>query len=99
MEEYTKVQSADQTQLDIGDDDFMSLMGEDGASKDDVKCPDNEIGAKIRKLFIDEEKDTSAYTPLQSRKNKFANTSTDVIILAAMGEECAIEGKEAPRGA
>ena len=67
--------------LDIGDDDFMSLMGEDGASKDDVKCPDNEIGAKIRKLFIDEEKDTN------------------VIILAAMGEECAIEGKEAPRGA
>ena len=44
----------------------MSLMGEDGASKDDVKCPDNEIGAKIRKLFIDEEKDTSAYTPSQA---------------------------------
>lgn len=54
------------TQLDIGDDDFMSLMGEDGSSKDDVKCPDNEIGAKIRKLFIDEEKDTSAYTQLRA---------------------------------
>jgi len=27
-----------------------------------------------------------------------ANIFTDVIILAAMGEECAIEGKEAPRG-
>ena len=93
------MQIADKIQLDIGDDDFMSLMGEDGASKDDVKCPDNEIGAKIRKLFIDEEKDTSAYTLLQSRKKKLANTSTDVIILAAMGEECAIEGKEAPRGA
>lgn len=53
-------------QLDIGDDDFMSLMGEDGASKDDVKCPDNEIGAKIRKLFVDEEKDTSAYSLSQA---------------------------------
>jgi translation initiation factor 5A len=53
-------------QLDIGDDDFMSLMGEDGASKDDVKCPDNEIGAKIRKLFVDEEKDTSAYNLSQA---------------------------------
>ena len=66
MEECTKVQIADQTQLDIGDDDFMSLMGEDGASKDDVKCPDNEIGAKIRKLFVDEEKDTSAYSLSQA---------------------------------
>ena len=53
-------------QLDIGDDDFMSLMGEDGASKDDVKCPDNEIGAKIRKLLVDEEKDTSAYSLSQA---------------------------------
>jgi len=53
-------------QLDIGDDDFMSLMGEDGASKDDVKCPDNEIGAKIRKIFVDEEKDTSAYSLSQA---------------------------------
>lgn len=44
----------------------MSLMGEDGASKDDVKCPDNEIGAKIRKLFVDEEKDTSAYSLSQA---------------------------------
>lgn len=44
----------------------MSLMGEDGSSKDDVKCPDNEIGAKIRKLFIDEEKDTSAYNQSQA---------------------------------
>jgi translation initiation factor 5A len=41
----------------------MSLMSDDGNSKDDVKCPDNEIGAKIRKLFLEEEKDTSAYKP------------------------------------
>lgn len=30
---------------------------------------------------------------------KHANITLDVIILAAMGEETAIEGKEAPRGA
>jgi len=36
-------------------------MSEDGTMKDDVKNPDGEIGAKIEKLFRDEEKDTSAY--------------------------------------
>ena len=36
-------------------------MSEDGTMKDDVKSPEGEIGAKIEKLFRDEEKDTSAY--------------------------------------
>lgn len=48
-------------QLDIQDDGFLSLMSEDGTMKDDVKNPEGEIGAKIEKLFKDEEKDTSAY--------------------------------------
>jgi len=66
--------------LDITDDDFLSLMADDGATKDDVKLPDGEVGEKITKLFRTEEKDTN------------------VIVLTAMGEECAIDAKEAPRG-
>ena len=49
------------TQLDISDDGFLSLMSEDGDTKDDVKMPDGEIGEKITKLFRTEEKDTSEY--------------------------------------
>jgi hypothetical protein len=58
-----KAQMADSSslQLDIQDDGFLSLMSEDGTMKDDVKSPEGEIGAKIEKLFRDEEKDTSAY--------------------------------------
>merc|ERR1712080_311008 len=65
--------------LDITDDDFLSLMHDDGSTKDDVKVPSGEVGDKINKLFNDEQKDTN------------------VIILTAMGEECAIEAKEAPK--
>lgn len=48
------------TKLDISDDGFLSLMNEDGDTKDDVKMPDGEIGEKITRLFKTEEKDTSA---------------------------------------
>jgi len=66
--------------LDVTDDGFLSLMSDDGGTKDDVKAPDGEIGDKIKKLFVDEAKDTN------------------VIILAAMGEEACVEAKEAPKG-
>jgi translation initiation factor 5A len=46
-------------QLDISDDGFLSLMADDGDTKDDVKMPDGEIGEKITKLFRTDEKDTS----------------------------------------
>lgn len=36
-------------------------MTDDGDTKDDVKVPDGEVGAKINKLFKEDEKDTSAY--------------------------------------
>lgn len=36
-------------------------MKDDGETKDDVKVPDGEIGDKIRKLFTEEEKDTSEF--------------------------------------
>lgn len=42
-------------------------MKEDGDTKDDVKVPDNEIGARITKLFKEDEKDTSKSTGDLSR--------------------------------
>jgi translation initiation factor 5A len=65
--------------LDITDDGFLSLMDDDGSTKDDVKVPDNEIGEKIMRMFKEEEKDCN------------------IVILTAMGEECAMECKEAPK--
>jgi len=65
--------------LDITDDGFLSLMSDDGTTKDDVKVPDSEVGEKIKKLFQEEGKDTN------------------VIVLTAMGEESAIDAKEAPK--
>jgi translation initiation factor 5A len=47
------------TLLDVSDDGFLSLMADDGETKDDVKVPDGEVGEKIDKLFTTEEKDTS----------------------------------------
>merc|ERR1711977_521848 len=65
--------------LDITDDGFLSLMSDDGTTKDDVKMPEGEVGDKIEKLFRTEEKDTN------------------VIVLTAMGEELAMDAKEAPK--
>jgi hypothetical protein len=48
-------------QLDITDDGFLSLMEENGDTKDDVKVPEGEVGDKINKLFKEEEKDTSKH--------------------------------------
>ncbi|GAB7359037.1 hypothetical protein MBLNU230_g5109t1 [Neophaeotheca triangularis] len=66
--------------LDITDDGFLSLMSDDGSTKDDVKVPEGEVGDKIERLFNTESKDTN------------------VIVLTAMGEEAAIDAKEAPQG-
>jgi len=65
--------------LDVTDDDFLSLMSDDGTTKDDVKIPDGECGDKIKKLFTEEGKDIN------------------VIVLTAMGEETAIDCKEAAK--
>jgi len=65
--------------LDVTDDGFLSLMSDDGSTKDDVKVPDNEVGEKIRKMFTEDGKETN------------------VIVLTAMGEEMAMDCKEAPK--
>jgi len=36
------------------DDDFLSLMDDLGETRDDLKCPDNEIGEEIRSAISDE---------------------------------------------
>ncbi|KAL2822590.1 translation protein SH3-like domain-containing protein [Aspergillus granulosus] len=43
--------------LDVTDDGFLSLMDDNGATKDDVKVPDGEVGDRINKMFTDEGKD------------------------------------------
>ncbi|EAT86932.1 eukaryotic translation initiation factor 5 subunit A [Parastagonospora nodorum] len=65
--------------LDVTDDGFLSLMSDDGSTKDDVKVPEGEVGTKIQKMFTEEGKDIN------------------VIVLTAMGEEAAIDAKEAPK--
>jgi translation initiation factor 5A len=76
-------------------------MNDDGDTKDDVKVPDGEVGEKIRRLFVEEEKDTSK-RPLRPTCliMQLANVHpSDVVILTAMGEQAAVEAKEAPQKA
>ena len=81
--------------MDVTDDGFLSLMSDDGSTKDDVKVPEGDVGEKIEKLFRTEEKDTSKLDYLPSAL--ISLTSVDVIVLTSMGEEVAIEAKEAPK--
>ncbi|KAI4250275.1 MAG: hypothetical protein LQ352_005394 [Teloschistes flavicans] len=82
--------------LDVSEDGFLSLMADDGATKDDVKIPDGEVGEKIDKLFKIDEKDTSKAAFFIDLLDGIL-ISADVIVLTSMGEEVAIEAKEAPR--
>lgn len=72
-------------------------MSDDGTTKDDVKVPDGEVGDKIEKLFRTEEKDTSKSNLRQEAR--LLLIFADVIVLTSMGEEVAIEAKEAPKAA
>lgn len=78
-------------------------MSDDGDTKDDVKVPDGEVGEKINKLYRVEEKDTSMFSlipyipPKRRHTPILILTLPDVTILTAMGEESAIDAKEAPR--
>ncbi len=69
-------------------------MADDGETKDDVKVPEGEVGEKIEKLFKTDEKDTSEFN--QTRSGGLRLMYLDVIVLTSMGEEVAIEAKEAP---
>jgi translation initiation factor 5A len=43
----------------VTDDGFLSLMSDDGGTKDDVKVPEGEVGDKIKKMFNEDGKETS----------------------------------------
>lgn len=81
--------------MDVSGDGFLSLMSDDGSTKEDVKVPEGDVGEKIEKLFRTEEKDTSKLDYLFNASIYL--TSADVIVLTSMGEEVAIEAKEAPK--
>ena len=70
-------------------------MSDNGDTKDDVKVPDGEVGERIEKLFRTEEKDTSKLT--ECEYTGISLIPEDVIVLTSMGEEVAIEAKEAPK--
>ncbi|KAH7100079.1 eukaryotic translation initiation factor 5A-2 [Auriculariales sp. MPI-PUGE-AT-0066] len=46
------VKRTEYTLMDI-DDDFLNLLNADGTPKDDVKVPEGEIGAQIKKEFAE----------------------------------------------
>ncbi len=70
-------------------------MDDGGNTKDDVKLPDGEVGEKINKLFTEDGKDTSKFPLCHSHKHHL-NEFADVIVLTAMGEELAMDTREAP---
>jgi translation initiation factor 5A len=76
----------------------MSLMTDSGDTKDDVKVPDNEVGEKINQMFVTEEKECSKLRHCPNMLRNYTLTlSSDIVVLTAMGEEAAMECKEAPK--
>lgn len=58
----------------VTEDGFLSLLTEDGEEKNDIKCPEGEVGMRVR-TFLN------------------GNKAVIVIVMAAMGQEMAIESK------
>ena len=91
-------------QIDI-DDGFLNLIDDNGNEKNDVKMPDGEAGEKITKLFVTEEKETSKFflsrvggsCPPAPYVPRLTERVPDVTVQTAMGEEAAIDAKEAPK--
>ena len=52
------------------DDGFLSLMSDDGSTKDDVKLPEGEVGDKIKKLFNEENKETSKHRSVVAQEKR-----------------------------
>ncbi len=40
---------------DISDDDYLSLMNDDGELRQDLKCPEGEVGVNIKKALNNDE--------------------------------------------
>jgi len=52
--EVPNVKRKDYQMIGLSEDDFLSLMDDNGDTRDDLKCPDNEVGAEIRKASKEE---------------------------------------------
>ena len=72
-------------------------MEDTGTTKDDVKLPVGEVREKIERLFLTEGKDTGE-SQSSSCVKCHINVPVVVIVVSAMGQELAMEAKEAPRG-
>ena len=80
------------------DDDFLSLMDDNGDTRDDLKCPEDAIGDEIKSAI---EKETDILVSLGwSKKTYFSpvtftktTLNTQVTCLSACGEECVIATK------
>jgi len=68
---------------DIDDEGFLSLMDDNGDCREDLKLPENELGAEIKKKWDDIE-------------NGDADDNSGLLctVLMACGEECVIAVKE-----
>jgi translation initiation factor 5A len=50
--EVPNVTKADYQLIDISDEDYMSLMTDDGSMKEDLKLPAGELGEQIKVCFV-----------------------------------------------
>lgn len=71
-------------------------MSDDGETKDDVKMPAGETSEKITRLFGEGKECSMSLRFLRPTLRWLIKI--DVVVLTAMGEEAAIDVKEAPRG-
>ena len=63
--------------------------------KDDVRMPEGEVGAKITKMFKEDEKETRKFLSRSDTQCATTNPGTLVVtVQTAMGEEAAIDCKE-----
>ena len=87
-------------QLDITDDGFLSLMSDDGSTKDDVKVPENEVGDKINKMFTDDGKDVSKSSrpfPLQVAHEMLSKTPQMSLFSLPWGKKLPLTRRRPPR--
>ena len=75
------------------DDDFLSLMDDNGDTRDDLKCPEDAVGEEIRNAI---DKETDILVSCLSGHFEYVfdkHPNTQVTCLSACGEECVIATK------
>jgi len=72
--EVPKVERLEYTLMDVTTDNYLSLMEENGAQKDDVKVPTGDVGKEIKEKWDNRGDDDEIF----------------VTVIRAMGEEAAV---------